>query len=148
MNLEVTMKKLREHFEQIWDEKTCLILFGEFDPRHLSRGQCYVTSICVQDILGGHVVEGSVDSCTHFWNKLPNGEEYDLTSDQFKGGDGIHPIKRRKVWCKHSPVNRRNKRYLLLKKRLVETEDLNSRTQYYRDSEMACLKSPKFGNLK
>lgn len=114
------MKRMRQHFEQLWDAKTCLF-GGGFDPEHPSRGQCYVTAMVIQDVLGGEVVEGSVDGCTHFWNQLPDGSEWDLTSDQFKGGDGIHPLKRRKYWCTKSPVNRKNRRYLLLKKRYVES---------------------------
>lgn len=117
---DISIKKLRKKFEKLWDEKTCLC-FGKFDPKRPSFGQCYVTAICIQDIFGGDIIEGSVNYCTHFWNKLPNGKEWDLTSDQFKGGDGIHPHPKRKKFGKRLYVNRRNKRYLLLKKRLVGT---------------------------
>lgn len=111
----VCVKLLRKQFEQAWCRQTTYI--ADFDPEIPSTGQCYVTAMCVQDILGGELVEGSVDGVHHFWNRI-NGKEYDLTSDQFKGGDGFHPLKRRTYWCTRSNVNRKNRRYLLLKKRI------------------------------
>jgi hypothetical protein len=99
---------------------------GNFDPNFLSRGQCYVTAMCVQDIFGGDILEGVIDCGNHFWNKLPNGQEFDLTSDQFKDGDGIHAHPRRILWCTRHTLNRKNKRYLLLKKRIEQAgENLN-----------------------
>lgn len=127
LSLEERLKRFRKVLEKTWNKQTSLFV-GNFDPNFPSAGQCYVTAIVVQDLFGGEVIEGAVDCSTHFWNQLPNGKEYDLTSDQFKGGDGIHPLKRRTYWCTRSNVNRNNKRYLLLKKRIIETEDLNRTT--------------------
>jgi hypothetical protein len=112
--LEVCIKLLRGQFERAWCRQTTYV--ADFDPKIPSRGQCYVTALCVQDILDGEVVQGKVDGINHFWNNI-RGEEFDLTSDQF-GGDGIHRVKRAKMSNKFLYPNRKNKRYLLLKRLL------------------------------
>ena len=117
MPLEECMKLLRKQFERAWCRQTTYI--ADFDPKIPSTGQCYVTALCVQDILGGELVQGSADGVNHFWNKI-NGKEFDLTSDQF-GGDGIHRLKRARMSNKYLYPNRKNKRYLLLKNRIGET---------------------------
>lgn len=79
----------------------------------------------VQDIFGGDLIQGIVHQIdgdnNHYWNKLPNGQEFDLTSDQFVEGDGIHRHPLAVKLNKFASPNRRCKRYLLLKKRIVET---------------------------
>jgi hypothetical protein len=47
-------------------------------------GQCAVTALIVQDRLGGELVHGVTKSVSHYWNRVPNGLEIDLTSDQFE----------------------------------------------------------------
>jgi hypothetical protein len=47
--------------------------------------------------MGGDIVTGRVKGVQHYWNRLPDGKEVDLTSCQF-GGDGYTPFKKgRKV---------------------------------------------------
>jgi hypothetical protein len=73
---------------------------------------------------GGDIIQGTVQQIdgkmNHYWNKFLNKQEFDLTSDQFVEGDGIHrhpfAVRSNKV----GNPNRRCKRYLLLKKRLIE----------------------------
>lgn len=48
-----------------------------------SRGQCAVTALVVQDLLGGTLLRGEVHGASHYWIRLPSGEEIDLTRDQF-----------------------------------------------------------------
>ena len=48
-----------------------------------STGQCAVTSMLVQDVLGGDLVHTTVNGIPHFFNRLPSGQEIDLTRDQF-----------------------------------------------------------------
>lgn len=60
------------------------------DPQHWtpanpSYGQCAVTSLIVQDLFGGSLVRAKVSGTTHYWNRLPSGEEIDLTREQFGG---------------------------------------------------------------
>lgn len=52
---------------------------------------CAPVARLVQAALGGEIVGGMVQGIQHYWNRLPNGKECDLTSCQF-GGDGITPL--------------------------------------------------------
>lgn len=63
-----------------------------------SRGQCGASSFVIQDLLGGDLVlaevffpDGSRQG-VHYWNKLPDGTEVDLTREQFVDGEQVvHP---------------------------------------------------------
>jgi hypothetical protein len=46
-------------------------------------GQCAVTALVVQDLFGGVVLRGLVNGIEHYWNRLPNELEVDLTRGQF-----------------------------------------------------------------
>lgn len=59
-----------------------------FDPAGWSTdspswGHCAVTALIVQDLFGGDLVRGWVEATVHYWNRLPTGEEIDLTVEQF-----------------------------------------------------------------
>lgn len=53
-------------------------------------GQCAVSALVVQDLLGGTLVRGEVPGFgSHYWNEIPNGEgvhTYDPTRIQFPYG--------------------------------------------------------------
>jgi ADP-ribose pyrophosphatase YjhB (NUDIX family) len=60
-----------------------------------AQGQCASTALIVQDMLGGqlliadvHHQDGSRQG-VHFWNRLSNGMELDLTREQFTGGEVV-----------------------------------------------------------
>jgi hypothetical protein len=58
---------------------------------------CAAVATVVQVLMGGDIVTGRVKGVQHYWNRLPDGKEVDLTSCQF-GGDGYTPFKKgRKV---------------------------------------------------
>lgn len=59
--------------------------------RSRMTGHCNAMAHVVQSVLGGDIVEGRVGKERHMWNRLPQGIEVDLTSDQF-GGDGFAPL--------------------------------------------------------
>ncbi len=46
-------------------------------------GQCAVTALVVQDLLGGTFAKNK--KYNHVWNILPNGTEQDYTREQFVG---------------------------------------------------------------
>lgn len=52
-------------------------------PARPALGQCAVTALVVQDVFGGELLRAVVCGQSHYWNRLPNGEELDLTADQF-----------------------------------------------------------------
>ena len=60
-----------------------------------ARGQCGASSFVVQDLLGGELVLAEVRFAdgtrqgVHYWNRLPDGTEVDLTREQFTDGEQI-----------------------------------------------------------
>ena len=54
-------------------------------------GMCVEVSLIIHGIFGGILLSGFVGENQHYWNRLPDGRELDLTSDQF-GGDGYAPL--------------------------------------------------------
>ena len=48
-----------------------------------ARGQCGVTSLVVQDLLGGAILKTRVGDSWHFYNQV-DGERMDLTAEQFQ----------------------------------------------------------------
>ncbi|MCC7424798.1 MAG: hypothetical protein IT428_31390 [Planctomycetaceae bacterium] len=46
-------------------------------------GCCASVSYAVFAIFGGEFIEGEVEGGPHFWNRLPDGTEVDLTASQF-----------------------------------------------------------------
>jgi 8-oxo-dGTP pyrophosphatase MutT (NUDIX family) len=60
-----------------------------------ASGQCASTALVVQDRLGGgllmadvHEADGSRQG-VHYWNRLPDGRELDLTREQFRSGEVV-----------------------------------------------------------
>ncbi|MDR6320640.1 YunG family protein [Actinoplanes couchii] len=85
----IELEVLRPLVEAGWGADTC-------DPEDLadwsvenpSRGQCGVTALVLQDLLGGELMlaEVHVDGVKvgyHYWNRFPDGREVDLTAGQF-----------------------------------------------------------------
>ncbi len=67
---------------------------GEWTPEWSSRGQCGVSAHVVQALLGGEILIAPVHGSHlpgehHAWNRLPSGEEVDLTADQFRAGETL-----------------------------------------------------------
>jgi hypothetical protein len=64
-----------------------------------ASGQCASTALVVQDRLGGellmaevHEPDGSRQG-VHYWNRLPDGRELDLTREQFQRGEVVGPAR-------------------------------------------------------
>lgn len=49
-----------------------------------ARGQCGVTALVVQDLLGGEILKTAVNGAWHFYNRI-DGARVDFTMDQFAG---------------------------------------------------------------
>jgi ADP-ribose pyrophosphatase YjhB (NUDIX family) len=60
-----------------------------------SWGQCASTALVIQDRLSGDLLLADVHEAdgtpagVHFWNRLPDGAELDLTSEQFRDGQVV-----------------------------------------------------------
>jgi 8-oxo-dGTP pyrophosphatase MutT (NUDIX family) len=60
-----------------------------------ASGQCASTALIVQDRLGGELLMAEVREAdgsrqgVHYWNRLPDGRELDLTREQFRRGEVV-----------------------------------------------------------
>lgn len=98
---------------------TCSETWPEKNP---ALGQCAVTALVVQDLVGGELMRAVVGEYgSHYYNRLPSGQEVDLTREQFPVGTFIPPGKpadRQTVLTSDRAVAARTKeRYELLKRR-------------------------------
>lgn len=86
---------------------------------NVSKGQCAVTALLIQDLFGGKLIRGECGKVSHYWNELPDGTEVDLTRRQF--GDRADQVQflnyadRETTQC--SERYHTNERYQLLKAR-------------------------------
>ncbi|GLY03758.1 hypothetical protein [Actinoplanes sp. NBRC 101535] len=85
----IDLERLRPLLRAAWGADTCDPHdLADWHPGNPARGQCNVTALVVQDLLGGDLILGEVlvDGVKvghHFWNRLPDGRTADLTADQF-----------------------------------------------------------------
>lgn len=82
--MTVTIESLGMALEQSWTQET------SSDPSRWSKknpawGQCAITSVIVQNYLGGQIIRAHVPEIgmTHYWNILPDSTIADLTRSQF-----------------------------------------------------------------
>jgi hypothetical protein len=87
-------------------------------PGNPAAGQCAVTALVVQDIAGGELLRCVVDGhVSHYFNRLPDGTEIDLTRSQFKGRSHFsEPEIRNRSYVLSYPATAA--RYELLKERI------------------------------
>lgn len=106
-------------------------------PENPSCGQCDITSLVVQDLLGGALLGADVFLDgerveAHMWNRLPCGIEVDLTREQFKRGEVIgEPVVRQRTAAIADPTHPRYHRYV---KYLVLAERVRARLGLPRTS--------------
>jgi hypothetical protein len=86
------LQQLKEELEQAASPETA------YDPDAYNTqnicalfGHCNAVAYVVQKQFGGDLLQGVINGDRHIWNRLPDGTEVDLTSDQY-GGDGINPV--------------------------------------------------------
>lgn len=86
-------------------------------PENPARGQCSVTALVVQDLLGGEVLKTGVNGQWHFYNRI-GGRRWDMTMGQFDAPIGYDdlPATREEAMADTSP-----EKYRLLCERLAET---------------------------
>jgi hypothetical protein len=79
-----------------WSDKTCdPVDLPEWSPATSARGQCAVTALVVQDLLGGELLLAEVRNAdgsrqgVHYWNRFAGGLEVDLTREQFTRAEVI-----------------------------------------------------------
>lgn len=79
----VTLAELETALRASWSPATAAPGYGTGESGHTAAGQCAVTALVIQDCLGGDILRAVVRDGSHYWNRLPDGTEIDLTRDQF-----------------------------------------------------------------
>jgi len=82
MTKEELKQVLPAVFQECWRRETSYEP-GKWSPENPTYGQCAITASVVQDLLGGDLLRAKVNGAGHYWNRLPNSSELDLTRDQF-----------------------------------------------------------------
>ena len=74
--------EIKEALLKAWCAETATN--GLWTPACPSLNQCAVTALVVQDYFGGELLRCLMtNGDSHYWNRLPDGTEIDLTEDQF-----------------------------------------------------------------
>ncbi|GLW27932.1 YunG family protein [Actinoplanes regularis] len=91
----MTVTLLESVLRTAWGRDTCDPHdLADWTPENPARGQCGVTALVVQELLGGELVVGEhlVDGTRygdHYWNRLPGGRDVDFTFEQFGPGETV-----------------------------------------------------------
>ncbi len=114
----MTLEELTKLLLKAWGADTAK---GSWDERCPELNQCAVTALVVQDVYGGDLLRCKTkNDDSHYWNRLPDGTEVDLTFGQFAfSGDVAYKseyIVRDREYVLSYPDTVR--RYELLKSRL------------------------------
>src|SRR3954462_7997877 len=80
-----------------WSRDSCdPVDLDDWSHDNPARGQCGVTALVVQDLLGGELLIAEVHHAdgrrqgVHYWNRI-DGAEIDLPREQFRSGEVIGP---------------------------------------------------------
>src|SRR5258708_53300 len=79
------MRTLPAVFQECWSRDTSYDP-EKWTPENPTHGQCAITALIIQDLLGGDLLRAKVNDADHYWNRLPDSRELDLTRDQFGSG--------------------------------------------------------------
>lgn len=119
-----TLTDIERAVRAAWSRETCDPAdLDDWTPDNPSRGQCGVTALVLNDLLGGDLLVAEVlhpDGTRqgfHWWNQLGRGIEVDLTREQFDAHE--HVQEPRVVVRPESPPVRCRDEYLLLRRRVL-----------------------------
>lgn len=76
-----TIEDLARRISDAWSAETSS--FERWTPSNRAGGQCAVTALVVQDFFGGELLRVENEGVSHYFNRLPDGREVDLTRSQF-----------------------------------------------------------------
>ncbi|GAA2390092.1 YunG family protein [Dactylosporangium salmoneum] len=106
-----------------WGPDTCDPSdLADWHPGNPARGQCGPTALVAAEVLGGTLVHGRVTAGGelaghHYWNRLPDGTDLDLTRDQFRPGELVVGAERLAV--PQGPPSRLRGQHALLRHRVL-----------------------------
>lgn len=94
--LLTSLGRIEDVISACWSPETCdPVDLDDWTAAHPARGQCAVTALIVQDLLGGDLLLAEVRHAdgsrqgVHYWNRLCGGLELDLTRSQFTRGEVV-----------------------------------------------------------
>jgi hypothetical protein len=116
-------------------------------PENPSLGQCGVTAMTLQDLIGGDLLESEVFYADgshqgyHYWNRLAGGLEVDLTRAQFQDGEIVGaPVALHRL----APLpNRLADKYVLLRSRVCDRLGLESWPEWVPPTALPAAESAK-----
>lgn len=77
------IKFLESALKKSWSKETCYPpTQKDWSNKNPAFGNCAITALTVQDYFGGELLY--CKHYHHYWNRLPDGQEIDLTRSQFK----------------------------------------------------------------
>jgi hypothetical protein len=83
-SLKASLQKIRDAMDPVF---SCETVWGDCHADRPSAGHCFMAALAVQDMLGGTIQFGEVEtpggSTPHYWNKI-GAWEMDITGDQFR----------------------------------------------------------------
>jgi hypothetical protein len=91
-----SLADVSEAIHASWSAQTCdPAARAQWSAANPARGQCGVTALVLNDLLGGDLILADVrrpdgtKQGHHYWNRLPDGSEIDLTIGQFDEGEVV-----------------------------------------------------------
>ncbi|MBP7770436.1 MAG: hypothetical protein KA066_00815 [Candidatus Pacebacteria bacterium] len=84
-------KEFSETLLKVYSKETSSIP-DKWDKTNPALGHCAIVALAAQDVFGGRILRSSLEGSkdysymkSHYWNKLPDGDEVDFTESQFQG---------------------------------------------------------------
>jgi hypothetical protein len=78
MDMKPAPDHLLEILFECWSEQSST----KYTPENPARGQCGVTALVVNDLLGGEILKTPLPEGWHFYNRI-DGKRFDFTASQF-----------------------------------------------------------------
>lgn len=89
------LNQLSRVIRESWSSETCDPADLPWSTNNPAKGQCGVSALVLNDLLGGKLIlaevhwpDGTLQGY-HYWNLLPDGTEVDLTIEQFASDEQI-----------------------------------------------------------
>lgn len=120
-----TLTVIEQALRGSWAADTCSpddVARAAWEFSNPAWGHCDITALVVQDVFGGDLMLGEVyldgeQRGYHWWNRLPDGVEVDLTFEQFKLGE---TVTNGRIVRPSGPLRRRVGEYELLRRRVAD----------------------------
>ena len=94
--MERALQEVEAALRASWSVWTCDPVDQQgWSEDNSARGQCGASSLIVEDHLGGELLLAEVRAVdgtragVHYWNRLADGRELDLTREQFRSGESV-----------------------------------------------------------